>query len=356
MPALRLGNNQNIVYLSNTSDEGRGSSGGGLFFLKRYDVQTKASSIILNLHGDTFETAQLSLDGQWVLFTSLINSTSQIQLVRIDGQYLQTLYCAPSGLEVDPTHTTGMQWSPDQKQIIFNQGASASATQSVYLLQLSNGTLQRVLAPSASIFSQYIPRTWLDNQRVYITDNSATISNVRLLDTRKGADQNADTLPHIIGPHDSIIDFDSSYDASKFFLSTYLQGNISQCEIYINNTINTKNLGVINCNKLPVLGMRVIGRDSASLLLVVYNQNSYTDPNNGMWKINTNGTGLTHLSKVNGLFPVDAFCSFTQYPWSNFSRDGSFYSGATSFGSLNGGPMTPYTTNSNMRTVGWTTM
>lgn len=352
MPSLQLGGDQNVVYLSNSIDGGSGTSGGGLFFLKRYDVTSKATSVILNLRGNEFETAQLSLDGQWVLFTSLVNNTSEIQLVRMDGHYLQTLYCAPAGQQIDPTHTTGIQWSPDQKQIIFSQSASPSSLQSIYLLQVSNGNVQRELTTRVTD-PQFLPRTWLDNRRVFITDISG--SNVRLLDTSKGPDQNYTSMQSIIGPHDFILDFDSSYDASTLFISSYFhQGPTNQCLISSNGINSNTGLKSMKCATLPVNGLRVIDKSSSRLLLTV-NDGNFKNPKNGLWKINTDGTDLIQLTNFHYGFS-DTLCPFTQYTWSNFSRDGSFYTDYTSFGSLNGGPLTLYTTNFNIRLVGWTTM
>jgi eukaryotic-like serine/threonine-protein kinase len=352
MPSIHLDNDQNIVYLSNSIDGKSGPSGGGLFFLKRYDVKTKATSVILNLYGNTFETAQLSNSGQWVLFTSQVHNNSEIQLVRLDGQYLQTLYCAPTGQQIDSTHTTGIQWSPDQKQIIFSQSASPSSPQSIYLLQVGNGNVQRELTTRVTD-PQFLPRTWLDNQRVFITDISG--ANVRLLDTSKGSDQNYNSMQRIIGPHDSILDFDSSYDASTLFISSYFhQGPTNQCLISSNGINSNTGLKFIKCATLPVNGLRMIDKSSSRLLLAV-NDGNFKNPKNGLWKINTDGTNLIQLTNFHyGL--SDTLCPFTQYSWSNFSRDGSFYTDYTSFGSLNGGPLTPYTTNFNIRLVGWTTM
>ncbi len=84
-------------------------------------------------------------------------------------------------------------------------------------------------------------------------------------------------------------------------------------------------------------------------------EGTYGNQNNGLWKINTDGTGLTHLTTSIGRVPSGAFCPFTQYPWSNFSRDGLLYTDANAFSSLQGGPLTPYTNNLNTRLVGWTT-
>src|SRR5579885_2262630 len=53
MPAIALGQDQSIVYLSPPT-------------LKRYDVQTKATTMILS--NVNIDAPQISADGQWVLF------------------------------------------------------------------------------------------------------------------------------------------------------------------------------------------------------------------------------------------------------------------------------------------------
>ena len=60
--------------------------------------------------------AQISADGQWILFTAddAQGFGTTLQLVRMDGQGLQTLYCSMSGNGVG-----NIQWSPDQKTVVF---------------------------------------------------------------------------------------------------------------------------------------------------------------------------------------------------------------------------------------------
>jgi hypothetical protein len=77
-----------------------------------------------------------------------------------------------------------------------------------------------------------------------------------------------------------------------------------------------------------VVGVRVIGYGSSSLLLSA--ANTANDASlNGLWKMNVDGTGLTRLTSTTGTFN-----QFTQYPWSNFSRDDKLYTASNSYGSL----------------------
>jgi hypothetical protein len=90
---------------------------------------------------------------------------------------------------------------------------------------------------------------------------------------------------------------------------------------------------------------------------------------NGLWKIHTDGTGLTRLTTdTAGKF--SSLTAFSQFPWSNVSRDGNRYAlGIISsnppnitytleYGSLNGGTPVVFAsiTNVQLAIVGWTTM
>src|SRR6266566_9253620 len=111
---LVLGSHQNIVYIFNQF----GASGSGE--IKRYDASTGKKVIIVNAPKSQIYDAQISADGQWILFitTTQVSAAVALQLVRMDGQGLQTLYCsytAQFGLG-------SIEWSPDQKTVAFMDG------------------------------------------------------------------------------------------------------------------------------------------------------------------------------------------------------------------------------------------
>jgi hypothetical protein len=92
---------------------------------------------------------------------------------------------------------------------------------------------------------------------------------------------------------------------------------------------------------------------------------------NGLWKVNTDGSGLTRLTTENAGYE-STFNRFTQYPWSNVSLDGKLYALQITdiqskdpitnlvFGSLDGGTTTSFAfAHVNAGTVevaGWTLM
>jgi hypothetical protein len=93
---------------------------------------------------------------------------------------------------------------------------------------------------------------------------------------------------------------------------------------------------------------------------------------NGLWKVSSSGSGLTRLT-VEGKGQSTNLNQYTQFPWSNVSRDGSMYAFETTnsgsvtypytfsllYGSLSGGAPTTFASISDgtqLSIVGWTTM
>ncbi|HTD19084.1 MAG TPA: hypothetical protein VK667_06075, partial [Ktedonobacteraceae bacterium] len=96
---------------------------------------------------------------------------------------------------------------------------------------------------------------------------------------------------------------------------------------------------------------------SSSLMFAVYERSGNLVKYNGFWKINADGRGLTHLNSLTGSGHWGLFNTYTQYIWSNFSRNDSFYTDGLSFGSLHGGPLTQYASDGEGDgniLVGWT--
>jgi hypothetical protein len=88
-----------------------------------------------------------------------------------------------------------------------------------------------------------------------------------------------------------------------------------------------------------------------------------------LWKINTNGTGLTRLTTNTSQLTLITLNGFSQYPWSNISLDGSMYvlevnssqvsAGVETlyYGSLNGGSPVEFALgagNFRVMMAGWT--
>jgi hypothetical protein len=366
MARLALGSHPNIVYIVNGPTH--------LGTLKRYDVTTGAKTEIVNLANTNISSAQLSANGQWILFVAISGRQAKLQLIRVDGQGLQTLLCAtaaPNG--ANPTsaidHT---QWATNQQLVIFNNYTVQG--DNLYLLNVQSGSLQREFSSGSS--AAYEPATWLDNTRVYLFGPTidAPSGQLYILDTSRGPNQTINNLQlayNASKTNPSCWSFDSSYDGAKLFTSTCfttpnpngpgigsMQG---PSDISSQPAAGGSSTFVYQNQTLAITTVRDIS--NSTLLFLGANTNSNTGQN-GLWKIGTNGSNPVRLTSAPGTLN-----QFSQFPWSNVSRDSSMYvmqsfnSGshisAMFFGPLNGGSPTTFATISDgtiLDTVGWTTM
>ena len=357
MPPITLGTHPNIVYIVNEYKIGQPNFGT----LKRYDIVTGSKVEIIKLANEHITSAQISANGQWLLFVSQAvgQEKLQLQLIRMDGQFLQNLYCGGATGEV--------QWSTDQRLVVFSDFGGT------YLLNVTTGALQVELTipPKGTIVH---PRTWLDHTRVYVTIQrpDGPPESLAILDTSKGPNQTLQDLQQVFDASTSTPfcwDFDSSFDATKLF--------VSQC------TTSPVGLGGGPAHGPSVLTLRpptgfsytylYVSQDLAfttvravtsNTLLFTVGNTSWNRGQNGLWKVGTDGSHPQRLTTSGELN------RFTQFPWSNVSRDGSRYvlqiiSGTPpnitftlEYGSLSGGSPFVFAsiTNVQLATVGWTTM
>ena len=355
LPALKLGTHQNIVYIVN-----EGSPTPTFGTLKRYDVVTGARVEIIKMPKTSISEAQISDDGQWVLFVANVSGQSKMQLIRMDGKFLQTLYCgSPNQL----------QWSTNQKLIVFADGANTD------LLNTTNGVLQVELTSKLNPIVH--PRTWLDSTRVLVTLQfvDGPPESVAILDTSKGPGQNVHNLQIAFDATLSTPfcwDFDSSFDGRTLYtsqctasssrpgpgadtftgpsvISAYAAGSpVSYSYVYVNQGQAFTAVRVATKNTL----LFTVGNTKGDL------------KQNGLWKVGTDGTNPLHLA------PSGAFNQFSQFPWSNVSSDGSKYAlqvvnitptsstYTLEYGSLSGGAPIVFASISGtqLALVGWTMM
>jgi Tol biopolymer transport system component len=125
MRPLALGSDANIVY---TFNQGNNVGSGSFGELKRYDVRTGSKTVIAHIANVLIKGAQVSNDGQWILFLTNTTSYDEMQMIRMDGQGLQTLYCN--------TAVFDLQWSPDHSMVVFSV---ASAKLGVSTLNMNTG-------------------------------------------------------------------------------------------------------------------------------------------------------------------------------------------------------------------------
>jgi hypothetical protein len=383
---LALGKDANIVYLVT---EYNASSSTSTSTLKRFDVTTGAKTEILKVPGVTFEYPQVSADGQWILFVTNTGTNDELQLVRMDGKGLQTLYCLPAH------DILKALWSTNQQQVLISASASPNGFSGLYLLNLVKGTIQQVFKPTTGsnpvLGSAFVdPITWLSNTQVYVRFANAPIApadRIGLLNTGRGTQTISDlttVYQQTPGtPHNyPCFDADSSYDASTLFIAQC--GGISapncsgSCALGTRegpSTINTERaIGgatntILSNQTLGIAAVRAVTSNTLLLLVDNFSQNHKFDPSqNGLWRVTTSGSGLTRLTtEASGT--TTSLCPFSQNPWSNASRDGSMYALQTmttgypatytlSFGQFSGGAPQTLASISGTRLdlIGWTTM
>jgi len=363
---LALGRDPTVVYIVNEGPPNAPTFGT----VKRYDTSTGAKVEIKKTANTRIDDAQVSADGQWVLFTAHVSGQSELRVVRMDGQGLQTLFCAPSGYRI-----FGAQWSVNQKLVVFDEGQDVGAP-TVYLLNMANGSLQTELVPPAASLA-YLPRTWLDNRRVLMvgfTPNAdAPPQNIYILDTGKGANQQTTDLQQAVTIGSPCWDFDSSYDATKLFISQCTPGQPegSSTVSVKSTTGNVPPTTFFTSSTLAITSVRVIDPNSTYLLATATNMGlgvSGDTSNDGLYKLKTDGSTAPLRLTSSNAGEISTLNSFSQYFWSNVSRDGSMYVlqmtnfSTTStytlmFGSLNGGTPTTFASikGTVLEIAGWTT-
>lgn len=378
LATLALGHHPNIVYIVNQGT----SDAPGLGTLKRFDATTGQKTEIINLSPTYISEAQLSADGQWLLFVAISGGQAKLQMVRMDGQGLQTLYCvSPEGGANILSAISHVQWSTNQRMIVFSHfSANGGSRNQIYLLNTSSGSIQLELAiPGVT----YQPVTWLDTARVYLSRQlpDGPADSLYLLDTGRGAHQPESNLTlvyqdNITGNFQACWSADSSFDGSTAFISTCSEPGSATHPgasaqegpgfILTQPATGGTSHRIYSNNAAAITAVRAITR--TTLLFTAdaqaYDSSVHVDQSqNGLWKVNITGTGATRLTTMTGTLN-----SFTQYPWSNVSRDGSLYTLQSyipstntylmSYGSLSGGTPTTFASISGtqLATIGWTTM
>jgi eukaryotic-like serine/threonine-protein kinase len=384
MPALVLGSHQNIVYIVNEYQGNTPTFGT----LKRYNITTGAKTEIEKIAGVSISDAQVSADSQWILFVTETTKQVKLQLVRMDGQALQTLYCAtPASNGANPASAlSNIEWSTNQQFVAFTSYTGAASY--LYLLNMQSGTLQTELTITSGVIDT--PLTWLDNTRLYLNgpEVDAPPQALYLLDTSRGANQNPNDLQKVFdassvtGTTNFCWNADSTFDGTKLFTSQCttapssngpgIGSQIGPSTINLRPATGGTPQKIFTSQNMAITAVRSISKTSLLLLINNNGTGSNVDTSqNGLWKVNTDGSGLTRLMSggagVSG--GPSLLCPYTQYPWSNVSRDGSMFAlqhnsanGQTEsllFGSINGGSSTTFASISDgtqLSIVGWTTM
>lgn len=378
---LTLGNHPTIIYSTNQDTSNGGNADPLAGTLKRYDVTTGSKTVIVNIPGARIDNAQVSNDGQWVLFTSASKSATtdqhgsmwdiKLQVVRVDGQDLQTLYCTTRSV----TDLPGVEWSPDQRSIAMSKEESDNATPNpnytklVQVLSTSTGQIQNVFTYTTAGQVTIGFSSWADNTHIYMygAGENARL-NIYLLDITKGSNQHMSDLTTILNGQFKGMASDSSklyidyngcdqYSCSppSSLLSMPAMGGTSQT-IWHSTQYNVTEACPINDHQL---------------LINIANFQQHPGPpdtsHNGTWIMNDDGSLGQRLTTANqqSTDPITNCISAT----SHGSRAGDMYalairaqpatSGQLVFGKTSGGTPTPFATYGDglfADVVGWTTM
>jgi hypothetical protein len=319
MASVWLGNHPTIVYMDQPSANG----GPVTSSLIRYDVTTTSKTEIVK---SVVSEAEVSPGGDWIALSTVVAGQPLLQLVRIDGRYLQTLYCGESNWNL-----AGILWSKDQKSVLF-QTTSSAGPPAIYRLDLDKGTVQTVLRNN-QLSANYAPMSWLDGNRLLVDARPVGIgpgTEIRILDLSRGPNQQASDLPSVMSSEAECMDADA--DGTTLYTSE-CNGAFSDqgggtvrgpSTIRAQSPTGGQKRVVLTSASLAVTQIRVV---SPNVLLVsVGNQdpaNSSATKMNGLWKVNTDGSGLTRLVASAG--KQGQLAIFSHATWANVSRDASLY-------------------------------
>jgi eukaryotic-like serine/threonine-protein kinase len=378
LPSLpSQGNHQELVYLTDSSDQ----SANELSAFQGYDISTRQSHALLKLPpGVHVDDAQISGDGHWILFLAdyLTRKAppqviTKIQLVRVDDQYLQTLYCTPKIIR-------GILWSPDMSTVVFNllspSGVINQKTPlTMYELDTTAGALSPILKATAG--TGYTPLIWLN--RDYVSYRMFYATNYKL-DEAGGPlvalpgnlyffdlTQPPPYTPVLISTTTGCQTYTLSPDSTRLFLSQCnpASGPQSPSTIQVQDIAHPQHPSpprtILSSSTLAIFAITAIS--NTTVLLDVLNGGADSSQN-GIWKMNMDGTGLERLT-TSGLldlyYPTSAAY---QDPWTNSSRDGQFYSVSNwegsrlAYGFLSGteSEIIPLPPSANIAgVIGWTT-
>lgn len=383
MRPLAQGHDQALVYIYNEVPQNTSTAAG---HLRRYDATTGQKADLVS-SGIRIDQAQVSADGQWVLFLSIPDPrgdsqhSAMLQLVRMDGQGLQTLYCFPSQTYSGQNTSRlpiSLQWSTDQQSILFSVNTNNSTSQ-IELLNVSTGALKTLFLDQNDQLYYYSVVTWLDNTHFYAIKQGLQAptppATVFLMNASTATVANPGMVQIFTTPtRQSYFSLDSSPDASKLYSSSCLLAASP-----FNTTIMTgPAMGGTRTTLFqgsPLDCVQVLRAISANKLLALaqVSTNAGNAFSNDVWTINTTPGSNYNVVSLLSVSPDDQtrydFNETTQFTWSNVSRNGSTYAlqamnPATNVQSIMVGPLSGgnasaiATTSPGLSTVslaGWTT-
>ncbi len=387
MRPLALGSHPNLVYIYNEVPKNTSTAYG---HLRRYDA-TNGQKTDITTSGIQILQAQVSSDGQWVLFLSMPDPRGglhvvMLQLVRMDGQGLQTLMCLPysdSGVGPLSKPAISFQWSVDEKSILLSYDVvnypADMASSTITVLNVSTGTSKPIFLDQGDNMYTYSLVTWLDNTHAYIIKQGISgptpPATVFLLNTATATVAHPG-LVNILTTETRFSNYsvDSSFDGTQLYSSYCLQAaSPFNTNIQVGPAMGGARHTIFQEQPADcVQALRAVNPHILLLKVLVYNA---TTSSTQMWVMNLPGGSMQVLTPLTSSLPGVSNQSYdlnqtSQYPWSNVSRDGSTYAlqevdsstqtQSILIASLNGGKPTPIATtnpgSSSVSLAGWTTM
>jgi hypothetical protein len=200
---------------------------------------------------------------------------------------------------------------------------------------------------------------------MYLTGFSPTANNQQqglfLLDIQRGVSQHETDLKQVAPLDHSCDSFDTSFDLKQLLVDTCTSPQTGPSTIMAQSVSNGTIQTLYSSSTLAVTTIRAIS--TTTFLFLVENLSGDTSQN-GLWKMNTGGSGITRLS--NDTDNAQSLCPYSQYAWSNVSRDGMLYALESYepqtntygmyYGSLSGGDPVQFAsiTGTQLFLVGWT--
>ncbi|HET8845558.1 MAG TPA: hypothetical protein VFN35_29090, partial [Ktedonobacteraceae bacterium] len=291
--------------------------------LIRYDLATGVRAMMIPAANNSgIIDTTLSPDKQWLLlsiYTSKQNQVeTEIKLIRTDGQLLQTVYkfCAPSF----PVGIDALVWSPDEQYVAFSSDVAA-----ISVLNLATGKLQTFQGNTTT--TSYKPASWINNQQLLLTGSGNTSSGLYLLDINKDVHHPLEQLPLVASLQGFCHSVALSSDGSQLFSSV--------CKPSASNCRGMQPSGPSTVSAMPSSGgsAHTIYRSQTNAVtnistagpssLLIYIQNTAGDlKQDGLWRINTNGSGLIRLLTTN-----EHSCQYSPepYPFTQIVNNGQVY-------------------------------
>ena len=290
----------------------------------RYDAETGQATTLKVLSGVSISSAQISPDGQWIVFVASSTQRSQLQVLRIDGSLLQTLYCAPTSNPAYPS-IQEIHWSPftytDSQRLLFT---ITHGTQ-LYQLFLSNGVLHKELTIPAN--DQIV--AWHDAHHVYLrkATSDSDLYQVEVSDEKTAVKSGLQVIAaatglscdeYAVGPHSVTY---ISHCASA-------PADCQTCGVSPAGTSSISTLGADQpfFSSQTMALSQICSAQDDMLLAISMAQHPTAGVPNGLWSIDVPQKQEPKLlAPVDGRYYQPTLNTSSQDSWANVSRDGRFY-------------------------------